>query len=156
MYVQCAFKNIKDTDRVKSYALSKIESKVQKLVSKPIGVNLRVQDEGNAIRTECRLNAGDGLSVQVSNDLSGGNSLFEAIDKLIDKLERVLKKRMEHQSQVTRKNVIDKKVFTEELHALVFSSMSGDSDDEGYLEEFENMREDWTVDKEERELAKLG
>jgi ribosome-associated translation inhibitor RaiA len=91
MYVQFAGRVARQKEiDIENYARSKIETEVRKLVAKPVGLRIRVDENRGMEKVMCQVRAGDGCSVTASHEAP---TVQEAIDAVVAKLTRQLVKR---------------------------------------------------------------
>jgi len=63
---------------------------VQKLVAKPIGIHVKFESDASGPTMNCRVLAGDGFSVNARHT---DEDFFKAVDGMVDKLARQLRKK---------------------------------------------------------------
>lgn len=116
MKITVTFRHMEPTKALKEYAEEKIQ-RVQKYYSKPVVANVVLSVEKINHLAQVTL-AGKGLSLKVAEQT---DDMYTSIDKVIDKVERSLKRQnekvKEHKSHVSLKEV--GLIFTEETDSTI-------------------------------------
>lgn len=92
MEMQFYFKEMPSSDSLRFYAESKILEKVAKLVSKPVMARVTFSQQPLKNIVHLQLSSGDGGGMEV---LASEESMYAAVDRAIDKLDRQLRRNKE-------------------------------------------------------------
>lgn len=92
MKMNFAFKQMESSEALRSYAQSKLESKLNQFATKFIEANLTMAVKRHNHWVQCGIVAGDGFNFQVEAE---SHDMYASIDLLADKLERKLKRQKE-------------------------------------------------------------
>lgn len=86
------FKHMDTSDALQGYVQSKLQEKIDKFVTKPIGADVFFSVLRHQHTVHVSLQAGDGFSIEVENT---AEDMYAAVDGLVDKLSVQLQKRKE-------------------------------------------------------------
>ena len=92
MSIQYTFKHMESSSALRDYADAKISEQLEKFVSKPTGVHVTFVVEKHEHTSQCHINGGDGLHIQVEHT---SEDMYASVDRMIDKLNIQLKKQKE-------------------------------------------------------------
>lgn len=90
MQFQFSFKHMETSQALQEYAREKLDSKIQKFVTKPIEVQVTFSVDKHIQHVLCTLVGGDGFKVNVEHSC---DDMYGSVDRVVDKLGAQLKKK---------------------------------------------------------------
>jgi ribosomal subunit interface protein len=104
MQFQFAFKHMDVSEALKSYAEEKLVEKIQKFVTKPIDAKVTFAVDRHKHTAHCSFHAGGGFNFEVEHCC---DDMYASFDRMVDKLEKQLRKHKEILKDHRHRNVAD-------------------------------------------------
>jgi putative sigma-54 modulation protein len=101
MQFQFSFKHMETSKALQEYAQEKIQTQIEKFVTKPIEVQVTFSVDRHWQQAVCTLVGGDGFKVNVEHRC---DDMYGSVDRIVDKLATQLKKKKDKLKQHKFKN----------------------------------------------------